>query len=427
MEQQAAGGDGLGNGLRHGLMHGSRPGLGAGQVLLASIGRRLVRYRRGDEGDKEGKGGKGGHGFIERDSLETPFAVQYACFHPDRPIAYVACSNGGVASPGDAHCLLQVALDDTGMRLLAQPLALPYRPLHAAVDVKHKRLALAYNRPAAVTVHGLDADGLVQGQPLLAQGPGQVGHFPHQIIPLPGTGHWLLTCRGDDPSPTSAENPGGLRVLRDDGQTLACVQTVAPNAGYGFGPRNCAFHPHRQVLYAVLERQNRLAAFQYGPTGIEPEPFCEAELLACPTAVRRPQLAGAIALHPTGRFAYVVNRAHPVPDRAGKAVPCGENSIVVFHLDEQTGAASELQRMPLNGLHARCLALSADGTRLVAALRQAGRCLADDGGVLEYAAGFAVFSIAASGRLTLAHQDEVEVGEAQLFWADFVPPYAGTP
>ncbi len=60
--------------------------LGDGRTLLASVGRRLVRYRLGDAG------------FVEQDSLEMPLAVQYACFHPGRRFAYSSCdrsSNSG--------------------------------------------------------------------------------------------------------------------------------------------------------------------------------------------------------------------------------------------------------------------------------------------------------------------------------------------
>ncbi|OZI61822.1 lactonase family protein [Bordetella genomosp. 11] len=385
-------------------------GLEAGPVLLASIGRSLFRYRLGDEG------------FVEQGRLELPLAVQYACFPPGRPVAYVACSNGGVAVPGDRHCLVQVSLGDTGMHIVAEPVALPYRPLHASVDMGRNRVALAYNRPAAVTVHDLDDNGgLVPPWRLLAEGAERVGHFPHQVIPMPGSPDLLLTCRGDDASTASEENPGSLRVLRDEGQTLACVQVVAPNAGFGFGPRNCAFQPQGHMLYAVLERQNRLAAFRYREGLIEPQPSWDVGLLDKPEKIRRPQLGGAIAIHPTGRYAYVVNRAHPVPDGSGNAAPCGENSIVVFHLDVRTGEPREMQRLALNGLHARCLALAPDGKALVAALRQTGRYKHDDGRIVECAAGFVTFHIADTGHLTFMRQDVVDVGNDQLFWADFAP------
>ncbi|ARP79737.1 hypothetical protein CAL12_02115 [Bordetella genomosp. 8] len=397
-------------GQEHLVGHGSE----TGAVLLASIGRRLVRYRLGDDG------------FVERDRLELPLAVQYACFHPARPIAYVACSNGGVASAGDRHCLVQVSLDDTGMQMAAEPVALPYRPLHASVNTEGKRLTLAYNRPAAVTLHDLDDDGRVAPRRrLLAEGTALVGYFPHQVISMPGSRDLLLTCRGDDAGQAGEENPGSLRVLRDEGQTLACAQTVAPDGGFGFGPRNCAFHPRGHMLYAVLERQNRLAAFPYREGVIAPQPSWDVELLENAGNVRRPQLGGAIAIHPTGRYAYVVNRAHPVADGSGplpaKAMTCGENSVVVFELDAQTGEPREMQRLALDGLHARCLALTADGKVLVAAPRQAGRFMRDDGRIVECTAGFATFHVADTGRLTFIRQDVVDVGNDQLFWTDFAP------
>jgi 6-phosphogluconolactonase (cycloisomerase 2 family) len=380
-----------------------------GQDLLACIGRRLIRYYPHDAG------------FTEQESVEMPLSVQYACFHPDRAVVYVACSNGGVGTPGDRHCLAQVELGETGMTVLKAPIALPYRPLHASVDPRQNRLVLAYNRPAAVTVHDLDAPGFVQGRGFLVEGGDVVGYFPHQIIPMPGGQDFLLSCRGDDASTSNKENPGSLRVLRYDGLRMACKQAVAPNGGLGFGPRNCAFHPHRDVLYAVLERQNRLAVFGYRDGVIEPQPRWTVNLLKNTDTARRPQLGGAIVIVPSGRFAYVVNRAHPVSDNPGMAAPCGENSIVVFELDDLTGEPRELQRVALHGLHARCIALSRDGAFLVAALRQAGRYLHDDGSVVECSAGFATFRVGDSGHLTFMHQDVVDVRHEQLFWADFAP------
>ncbi|ALM84919.1 beta-propeller fold lactonase family protein [Bordetella sp. N] len=385
-----------------------------GQSMLASVGRRLVSY------------GLDATGLIERDTLEMPLDVQYACFHPRRPIAYVACSNGGVASVGDRHCLVQVALDDVGMRVLAEPVALPYRPLHLALSAVGDRLALAYNRPAAVTIHDLDTLGFVRGQKCLAEGADLVGWFPHQVLPMPSGADWLLTCRGDDARFASKENPGALRVLREDGPSMAGVRAVAPNGGFGFGPRNCAFHPNRPILYAVLERQNRLVGFRCSGGVIDSAPCWSVDLLKNPKTVRSPQLGGAIVLHPAGRYAYVINRAHPVPAAPGQPVPCGENSIVVFELDDATGEPRRLQRVELDGLHARCVALSEDGSVLVAALRQAGRRVDDDGRIVAHAAGLHSFHVAGSGHLALMRQDVVDVGTEQLFWADFVPAYRPT-
>lgn len=381
--------------------------------MLAGVGCRLIRYYFS------------GAGWAEADSLPMPFNIQYACFHPRLPIAYIACSNGGVATPGDRHCLVQVQWEGAQMAILGNPVPLPYRPLHAMVHPRQEYLALAYNRPAAVTFHHLNQHGLAAEARCLAQGDDLVGYFPHQIIPLPGCDDLLLTCRGDDATASSAENPGSLRILRYDGRTVRGVQTIAPNGGYGFGPRNCAFHPKGHALYAVLERQNRLAAFRIHRGTIDAEPAWSLDLLQQSGAKHRPQLGGAIAVDGSGQYAYIVNRAHPLPPARGLAAPCGENSLVAYRLDDVTGEPREAQRVALCGLHARGMALSQDGQLLVAAFRQPGRVLLDDATVREYAAGFASFQIEASGELKLGRQQTLEVGDAQLFWADILPFRAG--
>ena len=384
--------------------------LGKNRVLMAAIGNRLTRYRFGWD-----------TGLTAQHTLEMPLDVQYACFHPHRPIIYVACSNGGVATPGDRHCLVALALEDAEIRIMAKPVELPYRPLHVALDIQQRRVALAYNRPAAVSVHELDEVGVIQNRRFLLEGVDLAGYFPHQVLPMPDCCDLLLTCRGDDATASRAENPGSLRVLRAQHNAMTCVQIVSPNNGFGFGPRNCAFHPNKCLLYAVLERQNKLAVFRHRNGSIDPEPSWTVQLLENTNRRNNPQLGGAIIIHPNGRFAYVVNRAHPLPGESTQQPFHGENSIVVFRLNGLTGAPEIMQRMALNGLHARCIALSEDGMVLIAAFRQAGRISGAAGIVTELSAGFACFRVLDSGHLSLVNQQTVDVGEAQLFWADFAP------
>jgi len=377
--------------------------------LLASVGRSLILNE------------------LHHDSvtrlcrLEMPLTVQYACFHPEHAIVYVVCSDGGVSSAGDQHCLAQISYADGVLSPMRTPLALPYRPLHAAVLPRHNRLVIAYNRPAALTHHQMDAKGVVSDDFHQTEGPDVVGYFPHQVIQTPDTEGLLLTCRGDDATESSAENPGSLRLLRYTDQHVTCVQTIAPNDGYGFGPRNCAFRPDGHVLYAVLERQNKLVGFRYRQRFVDLEPRWTLSLLKSMDRVRRPQLGGAISIHPNGRYAYVVNRSHPVYDGQDNIGPCGENSVVVYELDADSGEPREIQRVEVDGLHARCMALSPDGAFLVVAPRQAGQCLGADGQAQKYVAGFAIYRIADDGHLRLSHREDITVGKEQLFWADFVP------
>lgn len=387
-------------------MTGISPSLAEGEeYFFAAVADRLIRYAL-DVGGR----------MREIDALAMPCNVQYACFDPARALLYVACSNGGVGSRGDRHRLALVAMDGA-MRLLAEPVALPHRPIHAALDPAGCRLLVAYNLPAAVTVHALDGEGRVRGCTGPFEGAHLVGWFPHQILPVPGSGEVLLTCRGDDATAEHAENPGSLRVLRIEEGQAQIVQVVAPQRGIGFGPRNCAFHPTAPWVYAVLERQNALAQFSVRDGRIAAEPACTVGLLQHPESIHRPQLAGALELHPSGRFAYAVNRSHAVvPDGPCMVWAGGENSIVVFRLDQRTGEPVQIQAAPLQGLHARCIAIAQGGRLLVAALRQASQ-RRTDAGIEDCPAGFSIFRIGDDGCLEALDHLTVAVGAAQIFWA----------
>lgn len=408
------------------------------QQFFLSIGSMLCRHDLSADG-----------GLRETGTLGMPCNIQYACADARRGLLYVLCSNGGVGSRGDTHWLLTVAVRETAMRVVGEPVALPYRPIHASIDPAGGRLLVAYNLPAAVSVHALDGESAcAQAAVCMAVGEGEGGEeegknvpgwFPHQILPMPGTDAMLLTCRGDDATAGHAENPGSLRVLRvrrvegAQPQRLTLVQVVAPRGGFGFGPRNCAFHPTAPWLYAVLERQNRLAWFRMRSEGIAPEPSGAVALLERPDAIVRPQLGGALALHPSGRFAYAVNRSHAVV-RDGDALVWagGENSIAVFALDADTGEPSLLQHARIDGLHARCIDFAHGGTLLVAAIRQSSMRRVE--GIRGIAAariercpaGLSMFRVGPDGRLSLVRHHPIDVGDNQIFWAGTMPDTTST-
>ena len=374
--------------------------------FFAAVGDRLIRYALSAKGDLR-----------TTDTLFMPLPVQYACLDSARGLQYVVCSNGGVGRMGDRHCLVRVAVDRP-LRALEAPVQLPHRPIHVSLSRGGRRLFIAYNLPAAFSVIDLDATGRVSGEVTALGGEALAGWFPHQILPIPGRDNAvLLTCRGDDATPERAENPGSLRVLCLDESQPRVSQVVAPRGGYGFGPRNCGFHPRLPWLYAVLERQNALVQFDLQDGRIAGVPACTVGLLQRPELVSRPQLAGALELHPGGHVAYVVNRSHAVVLDGPHAVwGQGENSIVVLRLDPATGAPTPVQFMPLQGLHARCMAIVHGGRMLVAAIRQ-DSLRRTESGLQPCPAGFSIFRIRDDGQLTaIAHVPEA-VGDAQIFWA----------
>ncbi|WP_285409889.1 beta-propeller fold lactonase family protein [Variovorax sp. efr-133-TYG-130] len=376
------------------------------EFLYASIGCILIRYALNLDGSMQ-----------EQDTLRMPFKVQYACFDNKLGLAYVVCSDGGVGNPGRHHCLVIVTLDGS-LRLKEGALALPHRPIHVSLDTAKHRLLIAYNLPAAVTAHILDENGCIR-EFLNSSAESGIGWFPHQILPVPCSDDVLLTCRGDDASGGRPENPGSLQVLRFSKGEIRLAHVSAPNDGYGFGPRNSAYHPSSAWLYTVLERQNAFAMFDIENGHIAATPKVVLSTLERPNDVRQPQLAGALKLHPNGRFAYVVNRSHAVAE-FGEHMVCagGENSIAVFSLDALTGTPTLVQTVDLPGLHARCIDITHGGKTLVAAIRQSSFRILNET-IEARSAGFSIFRITECGFLFEVDFHAVDTGGEHLFWAGF--------
>ena len=67
-----------------------------------------------------------------------------------------------------------------------------------------------------------------------------------------------MAARGHNPRNGKPEEPGCLKVFDyADGQLRNQV-SIAPNGGFGFGPRHLEFHPNGRWIYVALERQNKL-------------------------------------------------------------------------------------------------------------------------------------------------------------------------
>jgi len=357
-------------------------------------------------------------------TIHLPANVQYAWPHPSAHFLYVASSSGGPRSrgvQGTEHYLSALRIDPATGALQAHgpSAALRSRPIHMSLDRTGAFALTAYNDPSGVTVHRINADGTV-GDEIKQTAGLDGGIYGHQVRAMPANNAVILVARGNAAKADKPEDPGALKVYAFKYGQLTNRASIAPNSGYGFGPRHLDFHPTLPLAYVSLETQNKLYVYRVKDGTLEPEAIFKEETLAAPGNIRGRQAASTVHVHPNGRFVYVGNRASDTVEFEGKKVFLGgENSIAVYAIDRATGAPTLVQNADVHGIHPRTFALDPSGRMLVSA--QILPMLVRDGaGLKSVPANLTTFRVGEDGKLTFANAYDVDTGGAMQFWSGMV-------
>ena len=351
-------------------------------------------------------------------SITLPAKVQYVWPHPSLPVLYVSTSNGGPRVASDFNHLSALRIGaDGALSAWGAPVPLRKRAVHMCVDAGGRFAINAHNfQKGDLSVHALAADGSVLAE--IPQDPGvDFGAYPHQVMVFPSGRTALIVDRGNNAQAGKPEDPGALRAFDLSDGTVRATQVVAPQGGYGFGPRHIDFHPSQPWVYVADERTNRLYMFRHDADRLEPEPAFVRDMLERPAEVKPRQLGGAIHVHPGGGFVYVANRCDQSVDTpAGKVFAGGENNIAVYAIDPSTGEPTLLEHTDTRSFHVRTFSISPCGRLLVtASIKALQRETAS--GLEAVPAALSVFRIADDGRLAFVRKVDVETPGAQLqYW-----------
>jgi len=346
-------------------------------------------------------------------SIMLPGFVQEAWASSSGPYLYVAWSNGGasyagtgVTPRGDQHGVTAFRVDSTGaLHVHGAPASLRSRPIHITGDASARHLLVAYNDPSGISVHAINADGTV-GAEVAQSASLDVGIYAHQVRVLPGNNVVVLVTRGNEPTSTTKEDPGALKVFRYADGKLTNVTSIAPSNGVGFRSRHLDFHPTRPWVYLTLEAQNRLELFAIADGTLGAQPVFSKPTLADGTGVKAGQTASTVHVHPNGRFVYVANRG---------AAEGGTNNIAVFGINQQTGEPSLIQNIDTHGFTPRTFSVDPSGRMLVVG-NQTTQSIAGN----TVPANLAVFRIRGGGMLEFAQRYDLAVGRKPLWWTGLV-------
>jgi 6-phosphogluconolactonase (cycloisomerase 2 family) len=359
-----------------------------------------------------------------RRTITLPANVHYCWPHASRQYLYVATSDsasgvGGVV--GTKHNVSAFRADPSSGTLIAHgaPISLPTRPIHMTTDIPSTHVLVAFSNPSGLRVYHINPDATLGAEVEPAR-PIDPGIYGHQVRVSLDNKTAILVTRGHDAAGGKPEEPGALKAFDYNDGVLSNEVSVAPNGGYGFGPRHLDFHPSKAWVYVLLERQNRLDMFSLGGGKLSAEPVFSVGTLAEPGNIRGRQVASRVQVHPNGRFVYIANRASSTAEIGGRRVFVGgENSIAVFAIDPATGAPRLIQHIDTRGIHPRNFHIDPSG-RLLVVSHIMGLPVREGGAIKEVPCCLSVFRIGNDGRLEYARKYDIDVGDRQMFWMGMV-------
>src|SRR5215467_11958659 len=263
-------------------------------ALYANVGADLTHY------DLDIAGAE----LIKRETIALPAGVQYAWPHASRRYLYVATSSSapGSGTAGTEHHVTALRIDPEsgGLTQHGAPIRLPTRPIHMTTDIPSDNILVAFNNPSAVRVYRINPD-FTPGDEVTQSVSIDAGIYAHQVRVTPDNRLAVLVTRGNEGTPTKAEDPGALKVFEYKDGVLSNEVSIAPNGGKNFGPRHLDFHPAKPWMYVSIETQNLMDMYRMAPGRIEPDIAYSVTTLDQPNNIRARQAAGTVHVHPNGR------------------------------------------------------------------------------------------------------------------------------
>ena len=385
---------------------------GPGSVFYNAVGPELTCWRPDI-----------GTGALTRQgSVTAPALIQYVWRNPRLPVLYVASSNFvPIDKPDGKHHVTALRIDPASGALTPFGTSVPIRarPINITVDATGRWLLTAYNLPSSMSVHPLGADGAI-GEEVTQSARIDGGIYAHQVRMLPSNRAVVLVTRGNNATPTKPEDPGALKIKRLSNGQLTDISSIAPGAGYGFGPRHVDLPPSKPWMFVSVERQNQLQMYRLRGDDLEPAPAFVVTTLNQPGNLRPEQMVGPIHVHPNGRFVFVGNRASGLIETDGKKFAAGgENSIAVFAINQNTGEPRLVQAIDTHGFHPRTFSLDPTGRMLVVAnlLEQPVR---DGDAIRMQPATLATYRVGDDGRLSFVRAYDIETKGLLQFWSGFI-------
>ena len=284
---------------------------------------------------------------IAADTADPGFLV----IHPNHRFLYAVRESGGFAGTSNGTVSAFSIDPATGtLTLLNQQSSGGRGPCHLAVDNSgHCVLVANYAGGSVATLTNL-ADGSLGTVTSLLQHHGssvypkrQAGPHAHEVGFDASNRRAFCTDLGLDK----------IFIYQLDPKTAALTTNDPPFAALapGSGPRHFAVHPNGRFVYVINELNSTITAFDYNAKNGALQ--TQQTIPTIPDTFSATNYPSEIAIHPSGKFLYGSNRGH--------------DSIAVYAVDEPTGKLTPIEYQSTQGKTPRNFGIDPTGNFLLAA------------------------------------------------------------
>ena len=230
-------------------------------------------------------------------------------------------------------------------------------PCHISYDPKYKRIMTANYSSGSIAVHPVTKTGEIREA---ISNYKHTGSGPNKSRQEGPHAHYI-NCSADGKYVYSADL--GIdkimvyKTLKDG--------SIVPNQDFPFlkmepgsGPRHLAFHKNGNFLFILNELSNEIVSCSYNSKDGSLHVLDKKSTLE--PNHKKPTKAGAIRIHPNGKYLYCTNR--------------GDNSIAVFKTDKE-GKLDKIQTFRENVGVIRDFNMSKNGKFLIAGNQQEGEII----------------------------------------------------
>ncbi len=237
-----------------------------------------------------------------------------------------------------------------GLRFLNKQLTHGTDPCHVLVDAKRRHVFVANFMSGSVSVFPLRDDGS------LAEASDFIQHQGSSIDPA--------RQKGPHAHSVTLDKANGRAFVPDLGLDKLLIYKFDAHRGMlepnnvpwlkmkpGAGPRAIALHPGGNFAYLVNELNSTLAALAYDEAA---GAFQELQIVpTLPPGFAGDSTCADVQISPSGAFLYASNRGH--------------DSIAVYRIDQRAGTLTYVAHTPTEGRTPRSFCIDPTGTFLLAA------------------------------------------------------------